>query len=372
MNPELLQFHEQVVRCTRPEELFGSLGTFTKVQVKNRLAALKVLYRRFAIIAHVDKYDRPDEKRIAHVAFTKLGELHRQAIDKIEAGTYGTKIAPPKKNLTPPSMRSKKGLYVIKSGLAAGDLSNVYVGEFDDGHKRTTPVIIKIAKQHGFNDLLEVEAKALQRLNKAAAGTISYKQFIPTLIDNFSVTIPPDNAARWVNVVEATEGFRSLEEIRHQYPDGVDPRHFVWIFNRLLTILSFTHSQGIVHGAVLPNHVLVHPVTHAIHLVDWCFSVAKGSTIRAMSTVYVDWYPPEVKEKRVASSATDIFMAAKCMLDLIGSRRGVHPKFKRLLESCLIKNPLRRPTSAWELYQEMGVIAEELYGARKYVKLEMV
>jgi serine/threonine protein kinase len=383
VNPELLEFHERVVQCKQPEDLFGSLGGGTKtsttlsaqISATTKLTALKALYRRFAVIAHVDKYTRLDEQRIAHIAFTRLNDLHQQAIDKVNGGIYGTKAAAPKKNSTPPSMKSKKGIYVVTTGLAAGDLSTVYRGEFDG----KTPVIIKMAKHHTLNDLIENEAKVLTKLNEAAAGTVSYKQFIPTLLDHFTVKVAPSNAVRHVNILQPVDGFRPLTDIIEQYPDGIDQRHFVWIFNRLLTTLSFVHSQGIVHGAVLPEHVLVHPVSHAIHLIDWSFAVSKGATMKVISTKYADWYPPEVTAKRVTASSTDIFMAARCMLyildidpnDMHASRTKVHPRFIRLLESCFIKNPLRRPTSAWELYKDFGVIAEDLWGPRKYLKLEM-
>jgi serine/threonine protein kinase len=363
MNPELLRFHEQIVTCKIPEDLFGQ---------KITEAELKSLYRRFAAIAHVDKYQRLDEQRIAHLAFSKLNDLHRLALDKFLAGIYGTSKVVPKKNSTPPSMRSKKGIYIVKSGLAGGDVSSVYLGEFE-GH---TPVVMKIAAHHTLNDFLALEACMLVELNAAAAGTVSYKQFIPTILDAFQITI--DGSIRRVNVFPYAEGFRPLTEITAQYPTGVDVRHFVWIFNRLLTVLSFAHSQGLVHGAVLPTHVLIHPITHAILLVDWCFTTQKHRPLLAVSKGYSHWYPPEVTNRQPITPATDLYMAAMCMSYILGADFGlnfdqtrVHPKFRRLLESCLIKNQHRRAQNAWETYKEFGTLAEEIFGPRQYVKLQL-
>ncbi len=326
MNPELLLFHEQVTKCTRPEELFGVLKTETE---------LKTRFRKFAMIAHVDRYQRTDEKRIAHIAFTKLNEFHKQAQDKIVAGLYGTEKDPPKKNSTPAILKSKKGTYVVTSVLAGGDLSAVYLGEFDK-----EIVVIKVSNHSISNLLLFSEAKLLIHINKVAINTVSYKKFIPHLHDNFTASIAPSNEIRQINILGYQPGFYSLQDIFSQYPEGVDQRHFVWMFNRLLTVLSFVHSLGAVHGSVLPQHVLFHPETHAIYLLDWCFSVPKNTRMIAIPSQYRSWYPTEVTSKQSVSSATDIYMAALCMSYILGADFGdfshtkicVHSKFRRFLE----------------------------------------
>ena len=54
---------------------------------------------------------------------------------------------------------------------------------------------------------------------------------------------------------------------------GVDPRDAAWMWRRLLVALGFAHRAGVLHGAVLPEHVLIHPGEHGLVLVDWCYSV---------------------------------------------------------------------------------------------------
>lgn len=378
MNPELLQLHDQLIHCTQPEDLFGKLLGDPLAQQ----SALKSLYRRFARIAHVDVYQRLDEQRLAHLAFTKLNTLHQQAADKILAGIYGTAKTVAHKTNTPSIMKSRNHTYVIEKGIIAGDASLIYTAEREDGLQ----MIIKMAKHHSLNDLLDTEAIALKALNKAAVNTVSYKQFIPTLADTFSLKFMPANKAasagvndvRHVNVFHAVDGYKSLSEVMAVYPSGVDGRHFVWMFNRLLTVLSFAHMQGVVHGAVLPPHVLIHPVTHAIHLLDWCFTRPTGKPIVALSKGYAAWYPPEATEHRPLTAATDIYMAAMAMCYILGADYGegldktdVHPKFRRLLQSCLIKNQFRRPQSAWHLCKEFLALSEEVYGPKKYLRLEM-
>lgn len=366
MNSELLLFHEKILRCNSSEDLFGILDGDKEAQLKSR-------YRKFALISHSDRYSQVDEKRIADIAFAKLGDLHRLALARVAAKTYGTA----KKEFEKIILKSRKNLIIIKGILAGGDLSSVFYG--DSKNNKTNieaEIIVKISKHQSFNDLLENEAATLTKLNIAAANTVSYKQFIPALIESLKANIGGTSDIRQVNIFESRKDYHSLEELNSYYPKGVDSRHFVWIFNRLLTTLSFAHSQGIVHGAILPPHVLVHPINHSIQLIDWCFSCEVGKNIVATSKNYASFYPIEIIGKKPATSATDIYMSAMNMCYILGGNFGELPievplKIRRFLESCLIKNQSRRPQSAWDLYKELQVVSEEVFGKRRYVKLEL-
>lgn len=340
MNAELLRFHAQILNCRTPEDLFGVIDE----------SALKLVYRRMARIAHADRYQRLDEQRLAHVTFVRLNDFYKQAQQRFADRLYGTAPAPALKS----EVVSKRDTYTIYDGVS-GDVSTVYRAT----NRKIERVYVKIAKP-GCNDFVAHEAAILETLNHAAAGTVSYKQFIPTLLDTFQVHVAGD--MRRVNVLNTSDGFRSLAEIR---TTPLDTRHFVWMASRLFTTLSFTHGLGIVHGAVLPSHILIHPETHAIRLIDWCFAVHDGHPLKAMSTAYAAWYPEEVKQQ--ASAATDIYMAARCLNELFVLR----PPFSRLIQACKIKNPLRRPPSAWELYKTVQEMARHVYGPPQYVHLQL-
>ena len=46
------------------------------------------------------------------------------------------------------------------------------------------------------------------------------------------------------------------------------------MWRRLLTALGWAHRARLVHGAVFPEHVLIHPELHGLVLVDWCYATA--------------------------------------------------------------------------------------------------
>ncbi|WP_426114863.1 hypothetical protein [Massilia sp. PWRC2] len=61
----------------------------------------------------------------------------------------------------------------------------------------------------------------------------------------------------------------SLAALRAHYPDGLAPRHVVWMWRRTLDLLAYVHGAGLAHGAIEPGHLLVQPADHGIVLTGW-------------------------------------------------------------------------------------------------------
>jgi serine/threonine protein kinase len=355
VNPELERFTTQLRSCLRPEDLFGQLGTAP-------LAEGKKLFKRFARICHEDRYIRPDDKHVAHEAFTRVSALWTEAQARIAKGIYG--LSAPTTNA---KIRTKRSAYSVHGVVAGGDFSNVYRATNEsDGLE----VLIKIAVTGRNNDMLEREARALPVLQKALLSAFPKEPrpiLFPSLIETFVF-----NNGRRANVLSWQPGFRPLTDLLKAFPSGADPRHFVWIWNRLLTLLGIAHGQRIVHGAVLPSHILIHPETHELLLSGWTFSTPIGQAVPALSADYQTWYPaPEIAAKRVAGSGTDIFMAARSMQKLLGSRNDIPPRFKTFLAACTIPGTARRPSDALALFDDFQEVAKATYGPRRFVKLEL-
>jgi Lipopolysaccharide kinase (Kdo/WaaP) family len=130
--------------------------------------------------------------------------------------------------------------------------------------------IAKFPRQHQDNDLMTREALALRELHRDAPE--SQRVFFPQLVSTRRQCDPATRVIRRVNVISRLEGFYSLEEVMRQYPSGLDPRDVAWMWRRLLAALGAAHRAGIVHGAVLPCHIMIHPDEHGLALLDWCYS----------------------------------------------------------------------------------------------------
>ncbi|SBT63328.1 hypothetical protein GA0070622_0277 [Micromonospora sediminicola] len=222
--------------------------------------------------------------------------------------------------------------------------------------------LIKVPRHPGDNDLMAREARALRRI--AERGDARHLAYVPRLVDSYPVRDPSTGAERLVNVLATPPGLHSLEDVRRAYPDGVDPRDAAWMWRRLLVALGLAHRAGVVHGAVLPRHVLIEPDAHGVVLVDWCFSAEPGGLVPALVPGQEDWYPPEVAAKRQCGPGTDIALATRCMTWLMGDR--APHELRAFADGCRQPTPSARPDDAWRLLRELDEVLHRLYGPRTF------
>jgi serine/threonine protein kinase len=253
--------------------------------------------------------------------------------------------------------------------LAGGDIADLWLASDSGGGA----YLLKTSREREGQVLLESERRMLARLHRAAEGT-TWSHYLPSLVESFLVRAP---VPQRVNVFLYDPDFRTLEQVHAQHP-ALDGRHLAWIFKRLLTVLGFCHAQGIVHGAVLPGHVLIHPQNHGLRLIGWGASVIAGRSVKTVSPRHEPWYPPEVHRKQPATAATDLFLAARCMSYLAGGdpTAGRMPDavplpMQRFLGTCLLEGAAMRPNDAWKLIEEFDDLLRRLYGPPQFHPLVM-
>ncbi len=340
---------------------------------------IKAAFRTKAKCCHPDTH--PDNP-VSTALFQALTEAYETLSDPARRALYDAPAVPDV------VIKTKKHTYTATALHAEGELATIYRATDEKG----TAVLLKISRAASVNDLLEREAAALTAIGTAALRMPSIAPFLPELLEAAAVeaVIGGTKERRRVNVFAWMEGFLSLESARAVMPAGLAGEHAGWIGNRLLSLLAFLGEHGCVHGAVTPDHVLIHPVTHAILLVDWCYSVQQPNRLTAISAKSRAWYPPEVLEKRPASSATDLYMAAECLFYVAGGRfvpsprAADHPlgilrpngepvlmpyEMRRFLDACVLRNPARRPTMDYDLYTGWRFMLKQAFGEPKYVPL---
>ena len=359
-----------------PEDLFGKLAGADRDEQRRAAAAM---FRSLAKATHPDSVE-PAKKPEAAAAFQKLSELWAQAEIRIRDGSYGNRRAASAH--APITISSRRRQYRLTAPLAPGafaDLHQVLVTELG---KPDRSAVLKIARTAADSDLIANEARLLRHLT-AEGDEIDrhFSRYLPFLIETLRVDEGDPVHARQGNVLAIPVGLHSLQEIVDAHPHGLDPRDAAWMWNRLLEALALTHRRRVVHGAVTPENLLFDLRDHGLLLADWCNgTLDSGRTrerVRAVAPSYCDFYPPEVLAKEPPSPATDLYMAARCMLfALNGSRSEQMPDslprpLREFIRAGLIRRAAHRTADALKARRSLEEILARLYGPPKFRVLKM-
>lgn len=340
---ELLLLHQRLISANGPEEFFGA--TVTRDEAHG-------VFRRVARVAHEDRYLLAPEKKVAAEAMMRLNLLWSLAQERFKAGVYGTKDSH-----KPASSFIKTRLHsYVLTHLTVGDVTNVFSAKDEDGKS----YIIKASKHASVNNILKNEAQMLKELTPKSAF---FKNYFPQLVE--SCVILDARSERHVNIFVDPGDYLDLVAVRKHFPLGLPGEHIVWVGNRLITALQ---NNNLVHGAVLPPHILVNPENHGGMLIGWGQAVKVGQPLTVISNDYRTWYPPEVFAKKPLTPATDVFMLAKCLMGL--ARRDFSIQLLNVLRGCVIPNPARRPHID-DVSLQWRDAARAVYGKRKFVPLKL-
>ena len=301
------------------------------------------IYKKLAKLCHPDIVTESSLKPRARRAFQRLTDLYAKINGK-----------------PAPFSAVMIGKWAIEAPLAKGDIADLYVARDPNG-KMPFPgeVVFKIARSPKDNDLMKAEADALTKMH--ADPRTGFKNYIPELFTTLMAS------GRQANVIGKSKGHHSLVDILTLFPDGLDFRHVIWMGNRLLSALGFAHRNGVVHGAILPQHLLYHPSTHSLVVVGWGQSVVSGA-LKATVAGSKYMYPKEVAAKRVVTPALDIYMAFQ-VLRLASDT--IPRRLQALFDWCHAESPKARPQDAWELQDRWRALAKEEYGKPKYLELKL-
>lgn len=165
--------------------------------------------------------------------------------------------------------------YRLLQHLGEGEISQVYLAQ------RLGPMpllaTVKISSAPGAAARYAREAQVLTELQSAEAEAESAycSQHLPVVLGQGVV---PGPGNRHALIMRHPSGFwGSLAALNARFPQGLDPRHAVWIWRRLLDVLHYLHAQGWSHGDIRPEHALVHPADHGLRVIGWT-SAKKGAS----------------------------------------------------------------------------------------------
>lgn len=257
-----------------------------------------------------------------------------------------------------PVITSPKRAYMLKTKLATGDVSDVHYATSESGQ-----YIFKASRVNGGDTLLEREKEAVSAVLAKLVHNDYFKLF-PTLAESFVVK---DRIRKRVNVFSYEPGWLTLETIVRK-TGPLDEKHVVWMFKRLLSALGCVRSVGYVHGAVLPQHILIHPATHSVRLIGWTSAVKRGNPLTVVPRSHLNFYPPEVTAKKPATSAVDVYLAAKSLW-WANSGAQVQRQLWSFLSAFLLPGATMRGEDPFQLYDEFDEKCHKIFGPPKFVPL---
>lgn len=327
---------ETIMNAKTPQELFGE---------QDNPKASKI-YKRYLHIAHPDMYSPHDpEKGIAHIAFIKLTKFWDQY-----NGKTGEEI---EKNY----IKTKKHDYVIGSMVYDTDGFVSFNAQRDGKSK----VYLTFPKNTGNNDLIDTYTQNLSKIKKEVDP--KYNAFYPTYLESFQFSI--DGKVRNIIAHARPEGFYSLTEVMEDYPKGIHGRDIAWIFKRILIGLGNAHEVGLVHGAINPDSILIHPELHGLIIQNWQYAVEDGGTLSALPASHKNLYPSYVFDKKPARKELDFYLAAKTMELLF--RDDMPKALKAFFNGC----KLNTMPFADELLGQFDFVLEKVYGAKSFHEFKM-
>ena len=257
----------------------------------------------------------------------------------------------------------------VEDCIARGEFSDIYTGRL--ARWPTELVLLKVLRENRDEACLHREWKTLQSLQFGnVKGVETFIRLIPQPV-MCGIAISGAFAGRQVSVFRWASGFRhTFEDVHKAYPQGIPARSSIWVWRRILEVLSFIHASGVVHGAVLPQHLLIQENEHGVRLVGYGHSGRFTEPLEFIQDQDKAFYPQFARSLPKLSAPLDIVMSAGCIVQLLGgdpSTAELPQAIPSQLAVFVRKISLAKPEelislNAWAIHEELGSLSAQVFG----------
>lgn len=268
--------------------------------------------------------------------------------------------------------------WAIDTHLAHGSISDVYTGR--RARWPTELVLLKILRDPRFTSQFDNEWNAIQTLQESdAPGAAVFTRLIPQPVIH-GTSKKGSFADKHVNIYRWAGGFRhTFEDVLNTYPQGIPAQASIWIWRRILEVLSFIHASGMAHGAILPAHLLVQDNDHGVRLVGYSLAGRLGQKLQPTSPGDASFYPARKRFRSKLSRQLDLVMSARCVIAILGGDPATAalpdtvpaPLAEILQRSALSKYNDLASEDAWAIREELGEIAKTAFGPPAFIPIVM-
>ncbi len=268
--------------------------------------------------------------------------------------------------------------WAVEDCIANGETSDVYTGRL--ARWPTELVLIKVLRDSKDQTRFDQEWKTLEFLQKSEAkGAETFTRLIPQPVAHGFATNGAFAGSK-VSIFRWASGFHhTFEEVHKAYPQSIPPRTSIWVWRRILEVLSFIHASGVAHGAVLPEHLLVQENEHGVRMVGYGHAGRLTEKLEIIQDRSDSFYPQFAKSLPKLSVPLDLVMSARCIIELLGGdplTAELPTEVPALLAGQIQKIALAKPddlmtTTAWTIHQELGSIAAQAFGPASFNPIVM-
>ncbi|KVP17161.1 hypothetical protein [Burkholderia ubonensis] len=178
-----------------------------------------------------------------------------------------------------------------------------------------------------------------------------------------------------VLLLKKDPGVLLLQDVLDHYKGKLPARHVAWVISRLLNIACYLEMQGKVsHNAIGPDTVFISPAEHTAHLFGgWWFAAGLGTPLKAASQRMMLFAPPDVLQKKVGDSRTDMEMIQALGRELLGDATGVRLAKDSAVPAAMVDwlqlSTHQSAVATYRDWQERVLV--EAFGPRKFVPMEL-
>ncbi len=228
------------------------------------------------------------------------------------------------------------GAYRVKSKIAAGGFGRTYLAE----HVVTgLPVCIKDCAwpEANIQAILLRETKLLWDLRHFALPAV--RELVRT------------DDGRYFLVMSYIPGKNLFDIVEEK--GRLDAESVAWITERLLNALHYLHYNGVVHGDIKPQNIIVQETDHTVCLVDFGLSQVKPDRDTQADGYTEHFSPQEQLQGKPLIPETDFYSLGMTMLFLLGG--GIETVVRKevpstvpdamcdFIRSLIVRDVMRRP-----------------------------
>lgn len=342
---------QKILNARTVEEIFGVLDHADE-------ESLNKVVRKLQLQVHPDH----NTELNANEVFDALTKLAAKAFIAIIGGTYGAN-----KKINTTTIISKKDEYEVGERSYTGENSIIYRGT----NKGNNPIVIRLAKTPANNKAIKDSAAILTKMKDVGTAPV-----VPDLIDTFNMIVNGKKQEALVFNDPPCGDLPSLTltKIMQHYPNGVAPEHFVWMMKRMLSAILHAEKAKVLHGAILPCHIVVYHDSHLEKLIGWSHAVEYGKPRKPSIEKFKDYYPDDYAVAK-SNSTTDIYMLAKCMIKILGGNiitNDLPPQIPLaiggFLKSLVVGHSELHASSVFKSVTEL---ASQIFGKPKFITLNI-